>query len=186
MKANISPEPALLGFLQDGPLHGYDLHKQVRAQLGVVWRLGQSQMYAILKEYETRGWIKTIVAPQTDRPARKMLKLTPQGQRAFDAWMNQSARGLREFRVDFFARLYFAQAAGRRVLRTFLNQQIISTHEELNALPQLGKDSEFAETVSSFRRAQLETILEWLTAYQAAETTRGARHPTGAKKRKNK
>jgi len=71
-------------------------------------------------------------------------------------------------------------------LRTFLNQQIISTHDELNELRQLGNDSEFAETVSSFRRAQLETILEWLTAYQAAETTRGARHPTGAKKRKNK
>src|SRR6188474_983544 len=113
MTKTISPEPALLGFLQQGPLHGYDLHKQVVANLGAVWHLGQSQMYAILKEYETRGWIKTVLVPQNGRPARKMLQLTPAGKRAFDSWMNQTAHGLREFRVDFFARLYFARAAGR-------------------------------------------------------------------------
>ena len=97
---SISPEPALLGFLQQGPLHGYDLYKQVVANLGAVWRLGQSQMYAILKEYEARGWIKTIVMPQNGRPARKMLQLTPAGKRAFDSWMNRAAHGLREFRVE--------------------------------------------------------------------------------------
>src|SRR2546423_2333294 len=122
---SIAPEPALLGLLQDGPLHGYALHKQVVSNLGAVWRLGLSQMYAILKEYETRGWIKTIVtAPQNGRPARKMLKLTPQGKRAFEAWMKQSAHGLREFRVDFFARLYFARAGGHATLRAFLKLQV--------------------------------------------------------------
>lgn len=166
MKSNISPEPALLGFLQTGPLHGYDLHKQVVANLGGVWRLGQSQMYALLKEYETRGWIKTVVSPQNGRPARKMLKLTLQGQRAFDAWMNQAAHGLREFRVDFFARLYFARAAGRPVLRAFLAQQLRATQDEHNALQSAETSSEFAKVVQNFRRAQLETILQWLATYQ--------------------
>ncbi|MCC7161342.1 MAG: PadR family transcriptional regulator [Anaerolineae bacterium] len=171
MKPSISPEPALLGFLRQGPLHGYDLHKQVVANLGAVWRLGQSQMYAILKEYETRGWIKTVVTPQPDRPARKMLQLTPAGKRAFDAWMNQSAHGLREFRVDFFARLYFARAAGRPALRAFLNQQIKATQDEYNKLRAAEPDSEFARVVSNFRQAQLQAILDWLTVYQTNAAT---------------
>lgn len=166
MKATISPEPALLGFMQDGPLHGYDLHKQVVSNLGAVWRLGLSQMYAILKEYEARGWITTIVAPQEGRPPRKMLKLTPAGKREFDAWMKQSARGLREFRVDFFARLYFARAAGRPALNKFLTQQIASTQKEHDALQTTNSSSEYGQAVASFRRAQLATILQWLTAYQ--------------------
>lgn len=166
MKAGISPEPALLGFLQDGPLHGYDLHKQVVAQLGAVWRLGLSQMYAILQDYETRGWIKTIVMPQTGRPARKILKLTPQGARAFGAWMEQSAHGLREFRVDFFARLYFARAAGRPALRAFLTHQIAATRKEYDSLQDTAATSEFAGTVIGFRRAQLKAILDWLTEYK--------------------
>lgn len=169
MKTTISPEPALLGFLQAGPLHGYDLHKQLTQQLGPAWRLGLSQMYAILKAYETRGWIKTIAVTQNNRPARKMLKLTPAGQHAFDAWMRQSARGLREFRVDFFARLYFARAAGRRALRQFLTQQIRATQRERAALQAVPAAAEFGETVRSFRLTQLDTILEWLESYRAEQ-----------------
>lgn len=172
MKANISPEPALLGFLRDGPLHGYDLHKQVTQQLGPVWHLGMSQMYAILKEYEKRGWIKTIVVAQDGRPARKMLKLTPAGRRAFDAWLAQSARGLREFRVDFFARLYFARAAGRPALRQFLQQQIAATTQEREALQRNTNASEFGNVVRSFRVAQLDTILDWLENYRAENSKR--------------
>jgi PadR family transcriptional regulator AphA len=172
MKANISPEPALLGFLRDGPLHGYDLHKQVTQQLGPVWHLGMSQMYAILKEYEKRGWIKTVVVAQDGRPARKMMKLTAQGQRAFDAWLAQSARGLREFRVDFFARLYFARAAGRPALRQFLQQQIAATRQEREALQRNANASEFGNVVRSFRVAQLDTILDWLENYHAENSKR--------------
>lgn len=169
MKAIITPEPALLGFLRASPLHGYDLHKQVVMQLGPVWHLGLSQMYAILKDYEARGWITTVLTPQAGRPARKMLKLTPQGRRAFDSWMNQSARGLREFRVDFFARLYFARAAGRPALREFLKHQLDETQRERRALSTSKSSSDFADVVRDFRLAQLETIIEWLQQYRKEE-----------------
>ncbi len=175
MKSTIAPEPALLGFLQDEPLHGYDLHKRVNANLGGVWRLGLSQMYAILIEYETRGWIKTVMTTaQNNRPARKMLKLTPAGRRAFDAWMKQSARGLREFRVDFFARLYFARAAGRPALREFLEHQIASTQQEYDSLHSAKTTSDFGEVVRSFRLAQLETILQWLETFSEREQATAA------------
>src|SRR5262249_40321684 len=57
MKALISPEPAVLGFMLKRPLHGYELYAQINEQLGLVWRVGQSQLYAILKSYVERGWI---------------------------------------------------------------------------------------------------------------------------------
>jgi DNA-binding PadR family transcriptional regulator len=177
MKSQISPEPALLGFLQEGPLHGYDLHKQVVANLGAVWRLGQSQMYAILKDFEAEGWLKTVSVPQSGRPARKMLELTPAGKRAFDAWMNQTAHGLREFRVDFFARLFFARAAGRPALQTFLTQQLRTTRTEYDSLNHAGTASEFGEVVSGFRRAQLEAMMEWLDAYLADIKAPQSRRP---------
>jgi DNA-binding PadR family transcriptional regulator len=186
MKSQISPEPALLGFLQAGPLHGYDLHKQVVANLGAVWRLGQSQMYAILKEYEGKGFIKTVAVPQNGRPARKMLELTPAGKRAFEAWMNETAHGLREFRVDFFARLYFARAAGRPALQAFLTQQLRTTQAEYDSLARTEAITEFGEVVSGFRRAQLETILEWLAAYQAEPKKKPTRQPKKKILRKSK
>ncbi len=184
MKAMISPEPALLGFLRASPLHGYDLHKQVVTQLGPVWHLGMSQMYAILKEYEARGWIETLVTPQNGRPPRKMLQLTPAGRRAFDAWMAQSARGLREFRVDFFARLYFAREAGRPALREFLNHQLDETRRVRLALQNAKTTSDYAALVRDFRIAQLDTILEWLDHYRAQNQV-ASRLRRPAKKKEN-
>jgi DNA-binding PadR family transcriptional regulator len=175
MKAAISPEPALLGFLQDGPLHGYDLHKQVSAQLGPVWHVGLSQLYAILKEYQERGWLAPSVTPQSGRPARTLLKLTPAGKRAFDTWMHQTARGVREFRVDFFARLYFAQQAGRPALRAFLAHQLRATRAELAALQDEPATSPFAADVTHFRQLQLRAVLEWLEQAQRAAQTQGRR-----------
>lgn len=185
MKSAITPEPALLGFLREEPLHGYDLHKQVSAQLGSVWRLGQSQMYAILKDYAARGWIKTIAAPQNGRPARKMLKLTAAGERAFADWLKQTARGLREFRVDFFARLYFARRAGRPALRALLQHQIAATQKEYDTLTAAEPTSEFDAAVKHFRAAQLHAILEWLAAYQKTELNAAAlqKSPTRSKKK---
>lgn len=163
MRTTISPEPALLGFLRQAPLHGYDLYKQVSAQLGPVWHLGQSQMYAILKEYEARGWVRTIWQTQGGRPPRKVLELTPAGSQAFDAWMAQSARGLRELRVDFLARLYFARTQGKQPLRQLLDRQIQATRRELDNFRAADQNSsEFTDLVRNFRVEQLYAILQWL------------------------
>lgn len=165
MRTTISPEPALLGFLRQAPLHGYDLYKQVTTELGPVWHLGQSQMYAILKEYETRGWVRIVLQTQGGRPPRKVLELTPAGSHAFDEWMEQSARGLRELRVDFLARLFFARAQGKQPLRRLLDRQIQATRREMENFVTARADqdpSEFADLVRNFRVEQLRAILDWL------------------------
>lgn len=184
MKTTISPEPALLGFLVPGPLHGYDLYKQVTRQLGAVWHLGLSQLYAIVNEYSARGWIQTRVELQGKRPPKKILELTPAGRAAFDEWLGQSAHGLREFRVDFFARLYFARTAGRKELNRLLKQQRAASERELEKLKQAdltddGPDDDFGAMVRHFRIEQLKSILKWLELHHSdlvPEQTRANRH----------
>lgn len=181
MRTEISPEPALLGFLRQSPLHGYDLYKQVMGQLGPVWHLGQSQMYAILKDYEQRGWIRSAMEPQAGRPARKVLRLTPKGSKAFDSWMEQSSHGLREFRVDFFTRLFFAQQGGASAVKRLLARQITETQRELDHLRATDPDSQtpsFARLVHHFREEQLQGVLEWLEHVQASKLVQSS--PTGS------
>lgn len=167
MRATISPEPALLGFLLDGPMHGYDLYKQVNRQLGVVWRLGLSQMYAIFNHYAAQGWLRTRTQVQGARPSKKILELTPAGRKAFEAWLDQPARGLREFRIDFFLRLYFARAAGAASTKRLIERQIAASQKEIETLRARetavadGED-DFNRLTRSFRIQQLTTILKWL------------------------
>jgi DNA-binding PadR family transcriptional regulator len=167
MRARISPEPALLGFLLDGPMHGYDLYKQVNQQLGAVWHLGMSQMYAIFNLYAAQGWLRTRMLTQGARPSKKILELTPTGRRAFEAWLDQPARGLREFRIDFFLRLYFARAAGIGPAKRLIDRQIAASQHELEALrsqetASLEGEDDLAGLTRNFRIQQLATILKWL------------------------
>jgi DNA-binding PadR family transcriptional regulator len=169
MKTKISPEPALLGFLLDAPMHGYELFKQVQEGLGPVWHLGLSQMYAIVGDYAARGWIRTRVEAQGVRPSKKILEITPAGRKTFETWMAQPAHGLREFRVDFFARLYFARAAGRKDITRLIDQQIAASRAELERLQaeQASTESrqnkdDFHQALLQFRVQQLSTALKWL------------------------
>ena len=41
-------EYAVLGALERGPAHGYDLYHYLSANLGAIWTLGLSQVYALL------------------------------------------------------------------------------------------------------------------------------------------
>ncbi len=171
MKAAISPEPALLGFLLAGPLHGYDLYRRVNQELGPIWRLGMSQMYAIVGNYERQGWIGAHLARQKTHPARKMLQLTPAGRHAFDAWLDETARGVREMRIDFFLRLYFARQAGPAQTKRLIDRQREAIRRELASLQTARaatpkEQDSFHWLAWDFRIHQLSTVLRWLDAHR--------------------
>lgn len=175
MRLTISPERALLGFLLDGPKHGYDLNKQVNAHLGLVWTLRISQLYAIVKTFETRGWVRTHVRSHGKRPSQKILELTPAGRAAFEEWLRQPAHGLREFRVDFFLRLYFARTAGEQFAQGLVAGQIAACREELGTLRSRraeagATEEDLYQLARDFRIRQLTTILKWLESHRAQLT----------------
>ena len=76
----ISPQPALLGFLMAHPQHGYELHQEFSRDLGQVWRVGLSQIYAQLKQMEEAGLVAAQTEPQPNRPPRKVYHITPAGR----------------------------------------------------------------------------------------------------------
>lgn len=106
--SNVSPEFALLGFLIVGPDHGYNLHQKFQAELGNVWRLSQSQAYAILKRLEARGDITGQQVEQDKLPPRQSLRITAQGKRRFEEWLLESGHNARSIRLEFLTRLYFS------------------------------------------------------------------------------
>ncbi len=171
MRLDISPEPAVLGFLLEQPLHGYDLYKQVTSQLGPVWRIGLSRLYALVKTFETRGWVESRLYLQETRPSQKVLTITPAGRQAFADWLEQPAHGLREFRVDFFLRLYFCRLASPAAVERLIKIQLATSERELASLRARNKseaaEQDLAQLAHSFRIEQLTGIIKWLTEQHA-------------------
>lgn len=53
-------ELAILGQLQDAPLHGYELRKRLNATLGLVRALSYGSLYPALKSLTVAGLIEAI------------------------------------------------------------------------------------------------------------------------------
>ena len=167
--AALSPEYVLLGFLNQRPAHGYDLHEHIEAELGQIWHISLSQTYNILNRLETQGYITGMVQAQEKLPARKRFRLTAAGRRRFEDWLSTAtAPSTRAIRVEFITRLYFACAISPAAARTVIDQQIASTQEGLahiqTLLGELPPEQTFNRLGLEFRVQQLTFVIDWLNA----------------------
>jgi DNA-binding PadR family transcriptional regulator len=112
-------ELAILGLLNESPLHGYELRKRLNAVLGAFRVLSYGTLYPCLRDLVSRGWIAedTASAPRSSetatgsgsRRARIVYELTDEGLAQFQSMLSQSGPAAWEddtFNVhfSFFAR----------------------------------------------------------------------------------
>ncbi|HZE41682.1 MAG TPA: PadR family transcriptional regulator [Stackebrandtia sp.] len=70
---------AILGFLRDHPLHGYDLKTRIAALIGHVKPIPDGTLYPAIKKLETAGCLTRRSAPGKIAAPRHMLELTQTG-----------------------------------------------------------------------------------------------------------
>ncbi len=168
----ISTEFALLGFLRRRPMYGYEIHQQLShpTGLGLVWRLKQSQLYALLSKLEDEGYVTTTLEPQDTRPPRKMFELTETGRQAFLGWVEQPVEQGRGLRLDFMAKLYFAQSEGPEVIRRLIERQRTACQgwwqQQQHEAEGVQHSQPYDWLVHKFRLGQIESMLAWLDTCQ--------------------
>ena len=170
--AALSPEFALLGFLNRQPAHGYDLHQRITEELGQIWHISLSQTYNILKRLEAKGFIVGVVQAQDKAPARRRFRLTPSGRRRFEEWLSApSEPSARAIRVEFLTRLYFIYTTTPEAARDLIEAQIGETQAGLarltTMLAELSPDQTFNQLGLDLRLRQLTLILDWLIECRA-------------------
>jgi DNA-binding PadR family transcriptional regulator len=165
-------EYALLGFLREEPLHGYEIHRRLSepAGLGLVWRLKQSQLYALLARLEDEAYVTASLEPQHSRPARKIFELTELGRDTFLKWVESPVTRGRDIRLHFLVKLYFAGREGPEVAARLIEQQRLACRRWL-VDHRVGSESAqrahpYAWLVHRFRTGQLEAMLDWLDECQ--------------------
>lgn len=160
-------EHALLGFVRRQPMYGYEIYQRLLAsvELGLVWSLKQSQVYALLAKLEQEGYLAGSLEAQGARPPRKILRLTEAGATAFAAWVGSPVLHGRDFRLEFLAKLYFARHEGAAPAlglvarqRQASQRRLAELRARIAALPPHSYDW----LVLQFRIGQIEAILAWL------------------------
>jgi DNA-binding PadR family transcriptional regulator len=159
---------ALLGLLRQRPMHAYEMARQLlRAEeLGLVWHLKQSHLYALLARLEAAGYLASATATQGNRPPRKMLHLTARGEAAFAEWLASPVEHGRDFRLEFLAKLFFAARDGSPAIAALLAGQRLACARWLDDLEAqlraVSASQPFEQLVLRFRLGQIQAILPWL------------------------
>jgi DNA-binding PadR family transcriptional regulator len=167
-------ELALLGFLYEKPMHGYEIHQRMSDPegLGKVWQLKQSQLYALLGKLEGDGYLTTELQPQEARPPRKVFSLTDQGTQVFITWAHNPVKHGRDMRMDFLAKLYFTRREGATAMRALLDAQRQECQtwlaEQVESQPPAGVLPPYRWFVRQYRTQQIMATLAWLDQCIAA------------------
>ena len=159
-------EQALLGFLMQGPMHGYDLHENVENELSDVWYMGMSNVYGALKRLEQSGHVEFTLMPQDGRPSRKVYQITPIGKKSFLDWVRQPTSAVQAMRVEFLAKLYFFRVLDIDGAGDLITVQETVCRERVEQLKNAAQSppDDFKRLVFDFRRCQIEAIIGWLLA----------------------
>jgi PadR family transcriptional regulator AphA len=87
----MSLKHALLGFINYGPMTGYELKKFFDTSVAHFWNAELSQIYPALKQLEGEGLVEMKVEVQEDRPNRKVYSISEQGRRELVDWLAKPA-----------------------------------------------------------------------------------------------
>jgi DNA-binding PadR family transcriptional regulator len=174
IRHSLSIEHGLLGFLRQGPQHGYQIYQQLSGSSGLsqVWRLKQSQVYALLARLDEAGYIRGTLQTQESRPARRVYALTPEGERAYLGWLTSPVSVPRQIRQEFLAKLHFARQEGTVVYAALVRAQRDATLRWLEELERRTPPPPEADPqrwlVHQYRRRHIQAILDWLELCETA------------------
>lgn len=161
------PDEVVLGLLKAQPSHGYELLEYFRsqAQLGRIWTMSTSQLYAVLKRLERAGAIEGKALSTSNAPPRTEYEITALGDDQLINWLYDPnpSPSIHRIRVLFLSRI-------------FISNLLNSSHKEIVAAQisscQIQKDifiarvksksSDIEKLTIEFVINQLNSAIQWL------------------------
>lgn len=164
-KSSPQVEGVLLGLLAATPMHGYDLFKTLQQPggLSLVWRINQSNLYALLDKLEKEGYLKSEYIAVENSHSRKDFSITPEGVNYYQNWMREPVQRGREMRQIFLAKLYFAMKDSRETAEQLVDAQykiVIQWNKEIQSkMEVLDQNQDYDNLVLQSR---LNQVSAWL------------------------
>ena len=80
----------LLGLLRRQEMHGYQLHEFIDQNLALCTDLKKPTAYYLLDKMAADGWLVTETDQEGNRPPRRIYRLTPEGEAAFQRLLREN------------------------------------------------------------------------------------------------
>ena len=152
---------AILGFLVDQPMHGYELKRKLSPALPRERRVNDGVLYPLLRRMEEDGLVRKRVERGEGGRDRNVFSATAQGRREFERWLRSSDDEADEATYDFLVghpfltkSLFFARLDAGEVEQKLVAQLADSTRK-LETFDEIRKGM-VARDVDPYRIAVLD------------------------------
>lgn len=152
---------AILGFLVDQPMHGYELKRKISPALPRERRVNDGVLYPLLRRMEEDGLVRKRVERGKSGRDRNVFHATADGRREFERWLGSSDDEADEATYDFLVghpfltkSLFFARLDAIEVERKLVAQLADSTRK-LQTFEEIRKGM-VARDVDAYRIAVLD------------------------------
>jgi PadR family transcriptional regulator AphA len=125
----MSLKHALLGFINYGPMTGYELKKFFDTSVAHFWNAELSQIYPALKSMESEGLVEMKVEVQEDRPNRKVYSITDAGRRELLDWLALPAER-DQVREPILIKVFFGSSLSKQKLLDVLRKTEDECHSQ--------------------------------------------------------
>ncbi len=131
-------ELAILGLLKQKPMHGYELKKELTAQLGQFWQASWGSLYPALSRLEKQEAVERIFPKEDVKRRKNIYRITKHGEKLFQNSLSEhsaisDAAGF-GLKLAFFR--YMKPDARVDLLerrRAYLKEKLAETREKLRA-----------------------------------------------------
>lgn len=167
---------AILGFLDTGPMTGYDLKTRCFDEAaGHLWKADQAQVYRTLDRLQADGLVKSKLVAQRGKPDRRVYSITGRGRDALGQWV-ASPEDPAPRRDPFLMHLFFSGELSDSEIHTLLGRARgvyqsrlddlrdsgLQRLEEFEASSGRTRDSALRRMTLAAGMAQARTAIDWI------------------------
>ncbi|WP_326833885.1 PadR family transcriptional regulator [Amycolatopsis rhabdoformis] len=153
---------ALLGLLEAGPKHGYDLKRTYDEQFGHDRPLRYGQVYSTLSRLLKNGLVEVAGVEAGDGPDRKRYTITDAGITDVETWLRTPEEPVAHLQTTLATKVALALLSGRDAAEVLDVQRT----EHLRAMRELTRRKRAGDLVDAligdFALFHLEADLRWL------------------------
>jgi len=157
-------EFAVMGALDLEDSHGYRLVAFLQENLsGICW-LGRSQIYALLSKLEHEGLTTHERVEQSNLPSKKVFRLTEYGRNELHQWLTGPVLNLRDLRIEFLIKLFFARLRSEDIEMVLLSEQLEVCKSKRSHLIEVrsGASTRIVQEALEYRISMAQAACVWL------------------------
>lgn len=153
---------ALLGLLEDGPRHGYDLKRAYDERFGQDRPLPYGQVYSTLSRLLRNGLVEVAGVESGDGPDRKRYSITEAGVTDVDQWLHTAEPPEPYLHNTLYTKVVLALLSGRSAADV-LDVQRAAHLKAMRELTKRKADGDLADAlICDHALFHLEADLRWL------------------------